>query len=268
MDLELATYLPLEALDPISRMTAELQDRGGTYSYTAPGWAAYKGVVSKAGSHAALSALTLLSFLFFLNLLQQQLTSGQQQTLLFMVNNTAPVNREGKRMKRAHNATFLAAHSERRLRDLRPNALHARRLKRSASKLLRERSTEPSMPALEPPHPLATPPTAELTPPVMLEGLPRGSALQLSAWLSGQMSADQLMTDLADTLANCRAAVACIVHRDSNNHPSNENTVRKLLLEAGEFTEVGRIKEACASLLHSTKEECTTLARAFTSLLD
>lgn len=47
----------------------------------------------------------------------------------------------------------------------------------------------------------------------MMQGMPHGSTLQLAAWLQGQLSADQLRDDLVDTLTNCRAVVACSVHK-------------------------------------------------------
>ena len=47
----------------------------------------------------------------------------------------------------------------------------------------------------------------------MMPGLPHASALQLAAWLQGQLSADQMKNDLVDTLTNCRAVVACSVHK-------------------------------------------------------
>jgi len=44
-----------------------------------------------------------------------------------------------------------------------------------------------------------------------MPGLPQVNALQLSAWLQGQLTAGDLHNDLVDTLTNCRAVVACKV---------------------------------------------------------
>lgn len=54
---------------------------------------------------------------------------------------------------------------------------------------------------------------AETELPIMMPGLPHASALQLAAWLQGQLSANQMKNDLVDTLTNCRAVVACSVHK-------------------------------------------------------
>lgn len=83
-----------------------------------------------------------------------------------------------------------------------------------------ETSTPQSPPA---PKPLAPPPTKDRPPPVMMEGLQSGSTLQLSAWLKGQLSASELRADLADTLTNCRAVVACNVYQES---PEDSKTAK------------------------------------------
>jgi hypothetical protein len=53
--------------------------------------------------------------------------------------------------------------------------------------------------------------------PIMMPGLPGAGSMQLAAWLHGQLSADQLRNDLVDTLTNCRAVVACTMHKTSQN---------------------------------------------------
>ena len=89
-----------------------------------------------------------------------------------------------------------------------------------------ETSTPKSPPA---PKPLVAPPTKDIPPPVMMEGLQSGSTMQLSAWLKGQLSASELRADLADTLTNCRAVVACTVFHDAteeNRTDRNESRVK------------------------------------------
>jgi hypothetical protein len=89
-----------------------------------------------------------------------------------------------------------------------------------------ETSTPQSPPA---PKPLVAPPTKDIPPPVMMEGLQSGSTMQLSAWLKGQLSASELRADLADTMTNCRAVLACTVYRDAtveNKTARNESRVK------------------------------------------
>jgi len=81
-----------------------------------------------------------------------------------------------------------------------------------------ETSTVKSPPA---PKPVAAPPTNDRPPPVMMEGLQSGSTLQLAAWLKGQLSASELRADLADTMTNCRAVVACTIYQSSNEKGKN-----------------------------------------------
>jgi hypothetical protein len=59
----------------------------------------------------------------------------------------------------------------------------------------------------------------------MMPGLPHASSLQLSAWLQGQLSADELRNDLVDTLTNCRAVVACSVHKTAMQSDSGGTSI-------------------------------------------
>jgi hypothetical protein len=49
--------------------------------------------------------------------------------------------------------------------------------------------------------------------------------MQLSAWLQGQLSADELKNDLVDTLTNCRAVVACTVYKMSKEDHSTQRAL-------------------------------------------
>ena len=59
----------------------------------------------------------------------------------------------------------------------------------------------------------------------MMPGLAHGSSMQLSAWLQGQLTADELKNDLVDTLTNCRAVVACTVYKMSKEDHSTHSAL-------------------------------------------
>lgn len=61
--------------------------------------------------------------------------------------------------------------------------------------------------------------------PIMMPGLPHGSSMQLSAWLQGQLTADELKNDLVDTLTNCRAVIACTVYKMSMEDQSTQKAL-------------------------------------------
>ncbi|XP_065333707.1 uncharacterized protein LOC135935366 [Cloeon dipterum] len=254
---------------------------------------------STTASNAAVSALALLSFLFFLNMLQQNLAAGQQQTLLFMVNNTAATGTTA-------NASRLTLNRRRRplialaqvnakqgfngRTKLTIKAMKKMRLKKRRRP--RDLNDEPE-PFLEYSNDIDLQTEdeqyddddtdltmadedeeGEEAPPVMMPGLEHSGALQLSAWLQGQIGADQMRYDLVDTLTNCRAVVACNLHKASKqgtltSTPTSlpDDSLKKLLGEAGEYAESGHLDEACEDLLLAAGDECNALAKSFSALL-
>jgi hypothetical protein len=121
----------------------------------------------------------------------------------------------------------------------------------------------------------------------MMPGLPDSSSLQLQAWLDGKIDAEDLRYDLIDTLTSCRAVIACSMHKTAKGADPKavpEDTIRfeisffkviipdhlfcrRLMGEAGEYSEPGHVDEACEILLKAAGKECTTLAKSFSSLL-
>ncbi|XP_065333708.1 uncharacterized protein LOC135935367 [Cloeon dipterum] len=248
-----------------------ISDRGQDFSYSSPGWSSgpsgpssgwksgWKG--SRGASNAAVSALALLSFLFFLNMLQQNLSSGQQQTLLFSTN-TSGRNRFNRRVRRPVIAVAQLKNDAVELKT-RPNAKFLVRKTRQINPFAQNEEPESREP-LEDIGPTDPPP------PVMMEGLAQGGALQLGAWLQGKLSADQLRTDLLDTLTNCRAVVACALHTNDNDQKMPAGQLKKLLGEAGEFaadTSEDNLKQVCRDLTLAAGDECSALALSFAGLL-
>lgn len=128
--------------------------------------------------------------------------------------------------------------------------------------------------------------------PIMMPGLPHAGSMQLSAWMQGAMEGSDLKYDLVDTLTNCRAVIACTTYRTAKKtDASSPNYVsdttlkyvkiivilqyqfyltnfqyRKLLDEAGEYAELGKMDEACEDLIQASGEECTLLAQSLGKL--
>ncbi|XP_059483932.1 uncharacterized protein LOC132201636 [Neocloeon triangulifer] len=252
--------------------------------YTTTGWSTNKskrrGDQSDSGSsssttasNAAVSALALLSFLFFLNMLQQNLSAGQQQTLLFMVNNTGTTTGNATRLtaNRRRRPLIAVAQVKAKQGFNGRTRLTIKTMKNMKIRKRRPRSMDDDLERKHVEQINDYGDLSEAPPPFMMPGLPEGDFLQLSAWLKGQLTSDELQNDLIDTMTNCRALVACSMRKVPGQARNvtilqNEN-IRQILIEAGFYAEADHLDEACDDLQQLSGKECNALAASLSKLL-